>query len=122
MRLVFSNKTDSKRVSWLKKKARVRKKVLGTAERPRLSVFRSNKHLYAQIVNDEIGATIVSTSTLAFDNSNLNQETAKRVGVEIARLAKDKHIENVIFDRNGFLYHGRIKALADGAREAGLKF
>jgi large subunit ribosomal protein L18 len=109
-----------------RRKVRIRKKVQGAADRPRLVVFRSNAHIYAQLVDDAVGATLVSASTLALSRTGealkLNKAAAARVGQELARLAKEKNIEAVIFDRNGYLYHGRIKALADGAREAGLKF
>jgi len=109
-----------------RRKIRIRKKVHGTAERPRLVVFRSNMHIYAGLVNDETGGTVASTSTLTLAKGgkkiSLNKGSAADVGKEIARLAKEKDIENVVFDRNGYLYHGRIKALADGAREGGLKF
>lgn len=109
-----------------RRKIRIRKKVNGTEERPRLVVYRSNLHIYAQIVNDRQGATIVSASTLAMSKNekglHCTRETAQRVGQEIARLAKEKNITKVVFDRNGYIYHGRIKAVADGAREGGLEF
>ena len=109
-----------------RRKIRVRKKVCGTAQRPRLVVFRSNMHIYAGLVNDETGGTLASASTLALAKGgkkiSLTRESAAGVGKEIARLAKGKNIESVVFDRNGYLYHGRVKALADGAREGGLKF
>ena len=98
----------------------------GTAERPRLVVFRSNSHIYAQIVNDEERNTLVSASTLAMSKNEpglrCNIEGASRVGKEIARLAKEKNIGKVVFDRNGYIYHGRVMAVADGAREGGLEF
>lgn len=116
----------SKNESRQRRKVRIRKKVNGTAERPRLVVFRSNMHIYAQIVNDLEGATLVSASTLQLAKSepglHCNKEGAERVGKEIARLAKEKNISKVVFDRNGYIYHGRIKAVADGAREGGLEF
>lgn len=116
----------SKNDSRQRRKIRIRKKVRGTAERPRLVVFRSNMHIYAQIVNDLEGATLVSASTLALSKSepglHCNKQGAERVGKEIARLAKEKNISKVVFDRNGYIYHGRIKAVADGAREGGLEF
>lgn len=114
----------SKNKARLKRKVRIRKKINGTADRPRLCVFRSNTHIYAQLVNDEIGETVASASTQSLTDGNvkLNKETAGKVGLEIAKLAKEKNIEAVVFDRNGYLYHGKIKALADGAREGGLKF
>ncbi len=108
------------------RKIRIRKKISGTGERPRLVVFRSNLHIYAQIVDDEKGNTLVSTSTLALNKGGAaakpNKIGADLVGKEIARLAKEKNIVKVVFDRNGYIYHGRIKAVADGAREAGLEF
>lgn len=106
---------------------RVRKKVHGTTERPRLAVFRSNEHIYAQIIDDEKGLTLVSASTIDRNlRSELSekepQEQAKSVGMAIAERAKEQGVERVVFDRGGFPYHGRIKALADGSREAGLIF
>lgn len=109
-----------------RRKIRIRKKISGTAERPRLVVFRSNLHIYAQIVDDTNGKTLVATSTLSLRKSQeaagCNKEGAGLVGQEVARLAKEKSIVQVVFDRNGYLYHGKIKAVADGAREAGLEF
>ena len=103
---------------------RIRKKINGTAERPRLVVFRSSKHIYAQIIDDLAGATLASASTLSLegDNIRLNVENAKLVGKKVAEEAIKKSITSVVFDRNGFVYHGRIKAVADGAREGGLNF
>ena len=110
----------------LTRKIRIKKKISGTAERPRLVVFRSNLHIYAQLVDDEAGKPLVSASTLALKKSNAeakaNKGGADLVGKEIARLAKEKNIVKVVFDRNGYIYHGRVKAVADGAREAGLEF
>lgn len=107
-----------------KRKARIRKKVNGTAARPRLVVFRSNKHIYAQIIDDTAGVTLVSASTMTFEEEGhrLTCDNAKLVGQKIAEEAIKKSITAVVFDRNGFVYHGRIKALADGAREGGLNF
>lgn len=107
-----------------KRKTRIRKKVNGTSERPRLVVFRSSKHIYAQIIDDLAGATLASASTLSLegDNIRLTVENAKLVGMKVAEEAIKKSITSVVFDRNGFVYHGRIKALADGAREGGLNF
>ena len=103
---------------------RIRKKISGTAARPRLSVFRSNKDIYAQIIDDIAGHTIVATSSrieaIKSEGGNKSQ-IAKLVGKDIAKLAKEKGVENVVFDRGGYLYHGRVKALAEGAREEGLK-
>jgi large subunit ribosomal protein L18 len=109
-----------------RRKIRIRKKVHGTAERPRLVIFRSNVHLYAQIVDDAAGTTLAAASTLALlrtgEKVGLNKDSAAKVGREIARLARERQIEKVVFDRNGYIYHGRVKALADGAREGGLTF
>ena len=104
---------------------RIRGKIAGTAERPRLSVFRSNAQIYAQLVNDADGVTLSSVSSLAgsVKTDKLSKiEAAKVVGVAIAEKAKTLGVETVVFDRGGFLYHGRVKSLAEGAREAGLKF
>ena len=109
-----------------RRKIRIRKKISGTPERLRLVVFRSNLHMYAQVVDDLAGVTLVATSTLALSKTGekvgCNKTGAEAVGKEIARLAKEKDITKVVFDRNGYLYHGRIKAVADGAREGGLEF
>lgn len=110
-----------------KTKARIRSKVKGTTIKPRLSVFRSNEHIYAQIIDDTIGKTIVSSSTLDKEvreiiESSSPCEASKIVGKSIARKSLDHKIDAVVFDRGGRLYHGRIKALADAAREEGLKF
>lgn len=109
---------------WQRRKIRVRKKVSGTQERPRLNVYRSNKHIYAQIIDDTIGKTIVAIATNAkeFDGSLKKSDAAKKAGELVAKLAIEKGVEKVVFDRSGNIYHGRIKALAEGAREAGLKF
>lgn len=109
------------------RKIRIRKKISGTPERPRLVVFRSNLHIYAQIVDDASGSTLAAASTLILTkkggvDAKPNKDGAGLVGKEIARLAKEKNIVKVVFDRNGYIYHGRIKAVADGAREAGLEF
>ncbi len=112
----------------LKKKIRIRKKIRGTPERPRLVVFRSARHAYAQIVDDLSAKTLVSVSTLAKDvQEDLKKaktpiEKFKLIGVAAAKKALEKNIKEVVFDRNGYLYHGRVKALAEGAREGGLKF
>ncbi len=118
-------KKVSSNVSRLARHARVRKKVSGTAECPRLCVFRSRQNIYAQIIDDVAGKTLVSASSLDAElkaNYGGNKEAAKAVGEAIAKRALAKGIEEVTFDRGGFLYHGRVKELADGAREAGLKF
>ena len=105
-------------------KHRVRRKIRGTQEKPRLTVFRSNKGISCQIVADTAAATLVSASTRekAFDVKGTKSEQAKEIGKIIADRAKEKGIEDVVFDRSGYLYHGRVKALAEGAREGGLKF
>jgi len=104
---------------------RLRQRISGTAERPRLSVFRSNKQIYAQLIDDVAGTTLASCSSRlkTLDLQALSKtEQGKAVGKKIAEIAKEKGIEQVIFDRGGYLYHGRVKALAEGAREGGLKF
>ena len=103
-------------------KRRVRRNIFGTAERPRLSVYRSNKEIYAQLVDDNAGVTLASASSREAKASGTKTEQSTAVGKLIAEKAKSKGVETVVFDRNGFVYHGRIKALADGAREGGLKF
>lgn len=105
-------------------KLHIRKKVKGSAERPRLSVFRSNTNIYAQIIDDVQGITLVSASTAELDGKkeNTNIEAATQVGKKIAEKAQEAGIQAVVFDRNGYLYHGKVKALAEGAREGGLKF
>jgi large subunit ribosomal protein L18 len=108
-----------------KRHARVRAKLSGTSTRPRLNVFRSNKHIYAQIIDDLSGVTLASASTLDKDfnlESSSNVEAAQKVGELVAKRAVEKGITDVIFDRGGYLYHGRIQALADAARENGLQF
>ena len=104
--------------------ARVRKKISGTPEMPRLSVYRSNKSIYAQIIDDTKGVTLVAASSLekGFEGRGNNVEAAEKVGEAIGQRAKDKGIDCVVFDRGGYLYHGRVKALAEGARKAGLEF
>lgn len=108
----------------LKRHIRVRGKISGTPERPRLNVFRSNANIYAQIIDDVNGVTLVSASTLDkdFEGAAGNCEAAKKVGQMVAERAKAKGIEEVVFDRGGYVYHGRVAALAEGARESGLKF
>ena len=119
---------STKRDGRLRRKLRIRKKVHGTAERPRLSVFRSAKHMYAQVIDDDAGRTLAHVSTLSAsfkqpDGHNGKKiEQARRVGELVAEACKAKNIEQVVFDRNGYQYHGRVRALADGARKAGLKF
>lgn len=116
-----------KRMGHLRRRKRVRQKVSGTGNRPRLAVFRSLKHIYAQLINDELGETVAEASTLSpelkenFSNGG-NIAAAESVGTLIAQKAKQREIEVVVFDRGGHLYHGRIKALAEAARAEGLKF
>jgi large subunit ribosomal protein L18 len=110
-----------------RRKFRIRSRVSGTTERPRLTIFRSANHIYVQVVNDETGATLASAGTLSRDlRENLKDDaktdSAKKVGALIAKICLEKKIEKIVFDRNGYLYHGRVKALAEAAREAGLKF
>ena len=105
-----------------KKHWRTRNKIKGTAERPRLAVFRSTQHIYAQIIDDTVGNTLVSASTLDVKVDGTKTDAAKAGGEAVAKKALEKGIDKVVFDRGGNLYHGRIKALADGAREAGLDF
>jgi large subunit ribosomal protein L18 len=108
----------------IKRHKRVRGKISGTAERPRLSVFRSESNIYAQIIDDVAGNTLVAASSVekAFEGNGGNIEAAKKVGAMIAERALQKGIEEVVFDRGGYVYHGRVAALAEGAREGGLKF
>ena len=121
------NKYKAKKEQLERRKRRVRAKVFGTAERPRLNVRRTNAHIYAQLVNDEEGRTICAASTLdpefkATGKIGSNKEAAELVGKLVAERALEKGVTTVTFDRGGHLYHGRVKALADGARAAGLKF
>ena len=117
------NKPDSNKAR-LKRHKRVRAKIAGTAACPRLSVFRSAKHIYAQLIDDVNGVTIASAASTekGFDANGGNKEGAFKVGQMIAERALKAGVENVVFDRGGYLFHGRVKALADGAREGGLKF
>ncbi|HAA85288.1 MAG TPA: 50S ribosomal protein L18 [Kosmotogaceae bacterium] len=119
-------RTDRKKLR-IKRRLRVRSKVRGTSERPRLSVFRSDRHIYAQLIDDTVGDTIVSSSTVesvirSKITKTWGQEAAKEVGKLLAERALEKGLKRVVFDRGGFKFHGRVKALADGAREAGLEF
>jgi large subunit ribosomal protein L18 len=100
----------------------IRKSMEGTAVRPRLTVFRSNKAIYAQIIDDSKGHTIASASSVDVENAKLNKETSKTVGMKVAEKALASGVSQIVFDRNGYLYHGNVKALAEGAREGGLKF
>ena len=100
----------------------IRRKISGTSARPRLSVFKSNRAIYAQIINDEVGSTLAYATSLDLKSDNANIEIAKEVGKKLAEKAVANGVSEVVFDRGGYIYHGRIKALAEGAREAGLKF
>ena len=113
--------TTKKEQRRIKIKYRVRNKISGTAECPRLSVFRSNKQIYVQIINDETGTTLAAASSLGMEAMPKKEQAAK-VGEAIAKKALEAGIETVVFDRNGYLYHGRVKEVADGARNGGLKF
>lgn len=107
-----------------KRQRRVRSKIIGTKEKPRLSVFRSNKHIYAQVIDDEQGKTIMSISEKQLEKKEklVKLEKARELGKVLAKMANEKHIKQVVFDRGGYAYHGRVKALAEGAREGGLAF
>lgn len=117
------NKPDKNKAR-LKRHTRVRYKISGTSDCPRLCVFRSAKHIYAQIIDDVSGVTIASASSLAkgFEGSGGNKDAAKKVGLAVAKAAADKGVKDVVFDRGGFVYHGRVRELAEGAREGGLNF
>ena len=117
-------KNFDKNAQRVKRHTRVRGKISGTPERPRLNVFRSNANIYAQIIDDVNGVTLVAANTLEkdFEGATGNAEAAKKVGLLVAERALAKGIEEVVFDRGGYIYHGRVAALAEGAREAGLKF
>lgn len=116
-------KADTKKAR-AKRHARVRAKISGTPERPRLNVFRSAKHIYAQVIDDVNGVTLCSASSMdkEFEGNGGNVESARKVGAMVAKRAVEKGIAEVVFDRGGYLYHGRVKELAEGARENGLKF
>ena len=123
IRIKYGRTAAKKTKSRLKTKARIRKKVEGSEERPRLAVFKSSKHMYAQLIDDQTGRTLISVSTLSLDvKKSGNKEAAKSIGSAIAKQALEKKIKNVVFDRSGYVYHGRVRAVAEGAREAGLNF
>jgi len=117
-------KKINKNENRLRRHKRVRGKISGTADRPRLNVFRSAQHIYAQLIDDDKGVTICSASTIekSFTDNGGNVEAAKKIGKAIAEKGKKAGVTEVVFDRSGYVYHGRIAALADGAREGGLKF
>lgn len=115
--------TIKRRVLKIRRKKRARKKISGTGDRPRLSVFRSARHIYAQVIDDTCGKTLLSASSFGKDSEvSGNVEGCKKIGETIAKLCAEKNIQSVVFDKNGNKYHGRVKSLADGAREAGLNF
>jgi large subunit ribosomal protein L18 len=115
--------TDAKIEARSRRRRRIRGKVTGTPGRPRLSVFRSNREIYAQVIDDTTGATLVAARSAEVDTKGLDKTAvARKVGELVGKRAKDKNIETVVFDRSGYLYHGRVKALAEGAREGGLAF
>ena len=114
-------KTNPKLAGRNRRKLHIRKRVRGTTSRPRLCVFRSAKHIYAQVIDDEKGVTIVSATSLSAKNGG-NRDGAAEVGTAIAKAAVAANVKSIVFDRNGYLYHGRIAALAEAAREAGLEF
>ena len=118
---------DQRRQARERRQQRVRKKLQGTDDRPRLCVFRSQRHVYAQVISDAGGRTLLSVSTMSRELRGLlrrtsDSEAARQVGLHVAKHCKERGITQVAFDRNGFLYHGRVKAVADGAREGGLEF
>jgi len=115
-------RTQDKARARMRRHRRVRKKVLGTAERPRLAVYRSNRHMYAQLIDDFSGKTLASASTLTDADGGDPKGRARAVGASIAAKAKDVGVSKVTFDRGGFMYHGRVQAVAEGAREGGLEF
>lgn len=119
-------KMNSRAMARDKRIKRIRKKITGTAQRPRLRVFKSARHIYGQLIDDMAGHTIVATSTCAKEFAGAETkgktEQAKLVGLKLAELAKAQGVEQVVFDRGGYIYHGRVKALSDGAREGGLDF
>jgi len=120
----MSKKTNPRSTNRLRRKIRIRKQISGTADRPRLNVFRSTQHMYAQLVDDDSGKTLAATSTqiVKVEGHGGNKDSAASVGTAIAEAAKAAGISTVVFDRNGFKYHGRVKALAEAAREGGLVF
>ena len=122
MKIVLRKNTSSKVKGRLKKKLRIRKKLAGTAERPRLCIFKSAKHIYASLIDDDSGKTLMTLSSLHIDEKLNGVDMAKKVGAELAKKAVAAKVGAVVFDRNGFIYHGRVKSLADGAREGGLNF
>ena len=121
MRVTIKRKWSTRMKLRMKKRLRIRKKVAGNEMRPRLCVFKSTKNIYAQMVDDKTGTTLVSASTLQDKVKSTGKTAAAEVGKLIAERAKEKNITRAVFDRSGYIYHGRVKSLADGAREAGLQ-
>ena len=122
IRIKLTKKASAKSTKRLKTRARILKKIDGDVERPRLAVFKSARHIYAQLIDDVTGTTLVSASSLSGEVKGKKSEIAKKVGELLAKKAIDKKIKLVVFDRSGYVFHGRVKAVADGAREAGLNF
>ena len=118
----MKNKEIAKKQAKARRHKRVRSKITGTAVIPRLNLFRSNKGLFVQLINDDLGITLVSVSEKEIKGKKLKTDIAKEVGKLIAKKAQEKNISRVVFDRSGYKYHGRVKAVAEGAREEGLKF
>jgi large subunit ribosomal protein L18 len=115
-------KTNIKTLKRARRQKRIRAKVAGTSDMPRLSVFKSNRYISAQLINDDAGTTLASMSSLNLKGKKVKTEQAKEVGLELAKLAKAKGVSKVVFDRGGFIYTGRVRAVAEGAREGGLEF
>ena len=120
-------KKSRSQLARLKRKASIRKSIIGTQEKPRMSVFKSAKHIYVQVIDDSNGATLASVSTISKDFKDEIQglkkvDAAKKIGMKIAERCKQEGVNKIVFDRNGYIYHGRVAALADGAREGGLSF
>lgn len=113
---------ETKRSARAKRHKRVRKKISGSPDRPRLAVFRSNRHIYAQVIDDDAGRTLAAASTLSVQGDGARRDQARAVGAALAAKAREAGVTSVRFDRGGFLYHGRVKALAEGARDGGLEF
>ncbi|MBE8163192.1 MAG: 50S ribosomal protein L18 [Bdellovibrionaceae bacterium] len=124
MRVTFIKSTAKKVIKRLKARVRIRKKISGTAEVPRLAVFKSNKFITAQLIDDQKGITLVSYSSKLIDKKAIAKsiEMSKKVGLTLGQKALNQNIKNVVFDRSGYRFHGRVKSLAEGARESGLKF
>lgn len=122
MRLVIKKSNSAKLKSRSVKRVKIRKKIKGTAERPRLSVYKSLKNISVQLIDDVLGKTIISVSTKTDIKDKSGKEAAFEIGKLLATKAKDKKIEKIVFDRSGYLFHGRVKAVADGARDGGLNF